>query len=99
MKAATEAKVGHTIYTSFQRKTEDASSPIAFVASGHLLAEKLIEESGLTYTILKHGLYAAILPMFMGENVLETGSVFLPAGEVLFAKVLLRVNLISQIPL
>lgn len=81
VKAATEAKVGHIIYTSFQRKTDDASSPIAFIAESHILAEKLIRESGLTYTIMKHGLYADILPVFMGDQVLNTGVIFLPAGE------------------
>ncbi|SDF49790.1 NAD(P)H dehydrogenase (quinone) [Mucilaginibacter pineti] len=81
IQAAKAAKVGHVIYTSFQRKTEDGSSPIAFVAQAHLLAEKLIKASGLTYTILKHALYADVLPMFMGDQVLNTGTIFLPAGE------------------
>jgi len=53
IKAATAACVGHIIYTSCQRKAENGSSPIAFVAEAHLLAERLIVESGLTYTILK----------------------------------------------
>jgi NAD(P)H dehydrogenase (quinone) len=81
VKAATEAKVGHIIYTSFQRKTDDDTSPIAFVASAHLLAERLIKASGLTYTILKHALYADIVPSFMGDQVLNTGLIFLPAGN------------------
>ena len=63
------------------RKTDDASSPIAFVASAHILAENLIRESGLKYTILKHALYADILPMFMGDQVLNNGVIFLPAGN------------------
>lgn len=62
VQAANAANVGHVIYTSFQRKTEDGSSPIAFVAQAHLLAEKLIRAPGLTYTILKHALYADVLP-------------------------------------
>jgi NAD(P)H dehydrogenase (quinone) len=81
VKAAKEAKVGHIIYTSFQRKTDDETSPIAFVASAHILAEKLIRESGLTYTIMKHALYAEVLPGFMGDQVLNTGVIFLPAGN------------------
>lgn len=81
VKAAKEAKVGNVIYTSFQRKTDDETSPIAFVASAHILAEKLIRESGLTYTILKHALYADIVPMFMGDQVLNSGVIFLPAGN------------------
>lgn len=79
--AAVEAKVGHIIYTSAQRKTEDGTSPIAFVADAHLKTDNLIIESGLTYTILKHALYTDILPMFMGDKVVETATIFLPAGE------------------
>ncbi len=79
--AAIAAKVGHIIYTSFQRKTDDASSPIAFIASSHILAENLIKASGLKYTILKHALYADILPMFMGDQILNSGVIYLPAGS------------------
>jgi NAD(P)H dehydrogenase (quinone) len=81
VKAATEAKAGHIIYTSFQRKTDDDISPIAFVTSTHILTEKLIKASGLTYTILKHALYADIVPSLMGDQVLNTGVIFLPAGN------------------
>jgi NAD(P)H dehydrogenase (quinone) len=79
--AAKEAKVGHVIYTSFQRKNETATSPIYFVAASHLLVERLLQESGLKYTILKHGIYTEMIPLFAGEKVLETNVIFLPAGE------------------
>ena len=81
VKAAVEAGVGHIIYTSAQRKSEDGSSPIALVADAHWQTDNLIKESGLSYTILKHGLYSDILPMFMGDKVIETGTIFLPAGD------------------
>ena len=81
VKAAKEAGVNHIIYTSFQRKSDHDASPIAMVNSGHLLAEALIRQSGLTYTILKHALYAEVLPMFMGDEVLNAGMIYLPAGE------------------
>jgi len=81
VKAAKEAGVGHIIYTSFQRKTEDDSSPIAAIAAGHLAAESAILSSGLPYTILRHNLYTEYIPVFMGQNVLETGTIFLPAGN------------------
>lgn len=79
--AAKAAGVGHVFYTSFQRKNETDSSPIAMVASSHIATERALKASGLTYTILKHTLYADILPMFLGEQVLQTGTVFLPAGD------------------
>jgi NAD(P)H dehydrogenase (quinone) len=79
--AAIAAKVGHVVYTSVQRKNESATSPLAFVASTHLLVENLLKASGLKYTIMEHGLYAEVIPMFVGDRVLETGIIFQPAGE------------------
>lgn len=80
VKAAVAAKVGHIFYTSAQRKSEDGTSPIGIVGDAHWKTDALIKKSGLTYTILKHALYADILPMFMGEKVVETG-IYLPAGN------------------
>jgi NAD(P)H dehydrogenase (quinone) len=79
IKAATEARVNHIIYTSFQRKNE-VNSPIQMISEAHLVAEREIKASGLTYTILQNGLYADNLPWFLGEKVLETG-IFMPAGN------------------
>jgi len=75
--AAKEAGVKHLVYTSFQRKTEDGSSPIAFVTDAHLATEKLLHESGLVYTILLNSLYLDVLPQLMGPQVLETGTIYL----------------------
>lgn len=80
IKAAKEAGVQHVVYTSFQRKTEDGSSAAAGIAEAHLATEKLLKEVGLTYTILRNALYFEVLPLFMGP-VLETGTIYLPAGE------------------
>ena len=79
VRAATAAKVGHVVYTSFQRKTEDDSSPVAFIEAVHLATERLLHDSGLAYTILKHALYLDVFPPFFGP-VLETGTIYLPAG-------------------
>jgi len=49
------------------------------LATAYIETEKLIKGSGITYTIMRNSLYADVLPMFMGEKVLETG-IFLPAG-------------------
>jgi NAD(P)H dehydrogenase (quinone) len=80
LKAALEAGVGHIIYTSAQRKSEDGSSPISFVGDAHWKTDELIKLSGLKYTILKHGLYSDILPLFIGDQVVATGTIFLPAA-------------------
>lgn len=84
--AAKEAGVKHVVYTSFQRKTEDGSSAAWSIAEAHLATEKLLKESGLTYTILKNALYLDVLPLFMGP-VLDTHTLYLPAegGKVPYA--------------
>lgn len=79
--AAIKADVKHIVYTSFQRVNETESSPIASLANAHLVTEKLIRDSGLIYTILKHGLYFETIPTFIGENILETKTIFTPAGQ------------------
>jgi len=79
--AAVAAKVGHVVYTSFQRRNEAPNGPLAFIATTHLLAENMLKASGLTYTLLQHALYAEVIPMFVGDRVLETGIIFQPAGD------------------
>ncbi|MGD8781339.1 MAG: SDR family oxidoreductase [Ignavibacteria bacterium] len=81
VKAAKDSGVKHIVYTSFARKNETETSPIVMVAEAHLKTENWLKESGLTYTILKHNLYMDIIPMFIGEKVLETGLIYLPAGD------------------
>ncbi len=80
IKAAVAAGVKHLIYTSAQRKTDDGSSAVTFVTEAHLATERLLKASGLTYTILRNALYLDVLPQFMGPQVLETGTIYLPAG-------------------
>lgn len=78
---AKKAGVKHIIYTSFQHKTETGHPALSFIAEGHLHTEKVLKASGVTYTILQHGLYADVIPMFAGENLLQSKTIFLPAGE------------------
>lgn len=79
--AASKAGVKHIVYTSFQRKNETDSSPIAPIAEAHLETERWLKESGMSYTILKHALYLDVIPMFVGPQVIENGTIYLPAGE------------------
>ena len=79
--AAKEAGVKHIVYTSFVRENETDSSPIASVAEAHLKTENWLKSSGIDYTILKHTIYMDFIPMFLGENLVETGVAYLPAGE------------------
>lgn len=84
--AAKEAGVKHILYTSFERKNESETSPIAFLAKSHIDTDNAIKESGMTYSIFRNNLYLEVLPMFFGEQVLETG-IFFPAGETASAYV------------
>ncbi len=84
IEAAKEAGVKHIVYTSFVRKNETETSPIAFVAASHIATENWIKNSGMHYTILRNNLYMDLLPWFFGEKVMETG-VFLPAGDTIAA--------------
>lgn len=79
--AAVAAKVKHVFYTSYQHQEEVGASAVGIIAEAHLATEKYLKASGLAYTILAHALYADVLPMFLGEKVLESGTIFLPAGD------------------
>jgi NAD(P)H dehydrogenase (quinone) len=78
--AAKEAGVKHVVYTSFIRKNETKTSPLGMVAKSHLETEKFLINSGLPFTIMLNNLYADILPMFFGPQVLEAG-IFLPTED------------------
>ncbi|WP_086478561.1 SDR family oxidoreductase [Arenibacter amylolyticus] len=81
VKAAKATGVKHIVYTSFMRKQERDNSAIAFLQDSHLKTEKWIIESGITYTFLQNATYLDMLPMFIGEQVLETGVIMQPAGN------------------
>ena len=81
VKAAKQAGVPYIVYTSFASNDETETSAIAMVAISHLKTEDLIKESGISYTILKNAIYMDMLPMFMGEQVLQTGVIAQPAGN------------------
>lgn len=79
--AAEKAGVKHVVYTSFGRKDESENSPIYPVAKGHLAAEDALKNASLDYTILKHNLYMEVIPLFAGENLLESKTLLLPAED------------------
>lgn len=81
VKAAKEAGVKHVVYTSFLGKNETESSPLWLVAQSHLQTEGWLKESGIDFTILKNTLYTDFVPAFVGEKVLTTGVIYLPAGN------------------
>ncbi len=78
--AAKEAGVDFIAYTSFIRHVDAKDSAIGFLQDTHQKTEQWIKDSGIDYTILQNGLYLDILPMFLGENVLNDG-ILLPAED------------------
>jgi NAD(P)H dehydrogenase (quinone) len=79
--AAKETGVKHVYYTSTQRKNETATLPIFFLAHSHFQTEKMLQASRLKYTILQHTLYADMIPLYAGDQLLNTGTLAFPAGE------------------
>ncbi|KAE8339538.1 hypothetical protein BDV24DRAFT_135763 [Aspergillus arachidicola] len=81
--AAKKAGVKHVWYTSlaFGGFSDDSKAP---VQQDHLLTEKLLRESGLTYTSIREGIYAEAFTVFLDWYPKKT-TVTLPAdGEVAF---------------
>lgn len=81
VRAAMEAGVDHVVYTSFIRNTPIAESAIGFLQETHLQTENWLKASGLKYTILQNGPYLENLSLFLGERVLETSRITLPAAD------------------
>ncbi|MGK6352701.1 SDR family oxidoreductase [Parapedobacter sp. DT-150] len=77
--AAKKAGVSHLAYTSVSVKDVNTSA-IKVLMETHFQTEDYIKESGLAYTFLRNTLYTDGIPMFVGENVFETG-IALPAGN------------------
>ncbi|QCX37371.1 SDR family oxidoreductase [Aureibaculum algae] len=81
--AATKASVKHILYTSAVWKDESASSPLAALVDSHKQTEKFIKASGITYTILRHNLYAEVIEMLIGDKrqLLKTKTIYLPTAN------------------
>ncbi len=81
IKAAKEVGVKYIVYTSIIRQKDDPNSALWFLASEHVETEEYLMNSGIPYTIFKNGFYTDMITDFIGQNVLETQTVFLPAGD------------------
>ena len=78
--AAKEVGVKHVLYTSFFDDHKVENSSFDFVSSSIKATDATIKESGMAYTLFKNNLYAELLPVMFGQNVLQNG-IYLPAGE------------------
>lgn len=81
--AAKEVGIKHIIYTSGVWKDETISSSIAPLVASHKQTENFIKSSGITYTIVKHNLYAEVIEMLIGNKsqLLKTKTIYLPTAS------------------
>ncbi|MFA6060604.1 MAG: SDR family oxidoreductase [Taibaiella sp.] len=81
--AAEEMGVKHIIYTSAVWKDESDTSPLATLVDSHIQTENCIKASGITYTILRHNLYAEVIEMMIGDKsqLLKTKTIYLPTAN------------------
>lgn len=77
--AAKENDVKHIIYTGIDIKSFERTV-IPHVSQIHKDTADYLKETGMTYTLLNNTLYADLIALFSGENVLESG-IFFPAGN------------------
>jgi len=77
--AAIENGVKHIAYTSIDINDFETTA-IPYVTQIHIDTANFLKGTGIPYTLLNNNLYADLVPMFAGENVLETG-IFFPAGN------------------
>jgi len=81
VRAAREAGVRHVVYTSIPRKDETEASPVYFVASSHMYTERLLKRGRADLYHPAHGIYTDMILFFSGEHLLETKTIYQPAGD------------------
>lgn len=81
--AAQKTSVKHILYTSAVWKDESNSSPLATLVDSHIQTKNFIRASGITYTILRHNLYAEVIKMLIGDKsqLLKTKAIYLPTAN------------------
>lgn len=75
--AARRAGVQHIIYTSVLHPL--VTDPHFEATHHHVATERLLVESGISYTIMRNGFYLEVIPQLLGD-FLETGIILYPAG-------------------
>ena len=80
IKAAAAAGVKRLVFTSFQFRSTAADSPNGLMPV-YVATENFLKESGLTYTILRNGIYMDMLPDIIGPAIREQKTLFAPAGN------------------
>ncbi|AKD54904.1 SDR family oxidoreductase [Spirosoma radiotolerans] len=77
--AAQETGVSHIIYTSFEMNDLRQSSMTEDVQY-HAYTADYLKQIGVPYTLMNNTLYADMIPIFVGKDILDKG-VSIPAGN------------------
>ncbi|MFA6082857.1 SDR family oxidoreductase [Mucilaginibacter sp.] len=88
IRAAKENGVEKIIYYSLQRKDDrEDGGLLGNKTVAHMITEKALLTSGITYVILQVSLYSDMIPLYAGQQIEETKTIYLPAenGKVSYA--------------
>ena len=88
IRAAKENGVEKIIYYSLLRKEDrEDGGLMGNKTIAHMITENALIASGITYVILQVSLYADMIPLYAGEQIKETKTIYLPAedGKVSYA--------------
>lgn len=88
IRAAKENGVEKIIYYSLQRKDDrEDGGLLGNKTIAHYITEKALIASGMTYVILQVALYSDMIPLFAGQQMVETKTIYLPAenGKAAYA--------------
>jgi NAD(P)H dehydrogenase (quinone) len=77
--AGKKAGVKFIAYTGVSIKDVESAAAKPHLVS-HFQTEDYIKQSGLTYALFRNNIYADMLPVYVGNNVFESG-INLPAGD------------------
>jgi NAD(P)H dehydrogenase (quinone) len=88
IRAAKENGVEKIIYYSLQRKDDSEDGGLLGNKTvAHMITEKALITSGITYVILQVSLYTDMIPLYAGQQIVETKTIYLPAenGKAAYA--------------
>ncbi len=78
--AALNAKVERFYYAGGSLNHNVETSKLGFLKDAYFRTENYIRSSGIPYAICQNGLYAEVVPFFIGED-LPTNGIYFPSGS------------------
>jgi NAD(P)H dehydrogenase (quinone) len=82
IRAAKENGVKKVIYYSLQRRDDQPDGGLLGNKTvAHYITENALIASGMTYVILQVSLYSDMIPQYAGQQIQQTKTIYLPAGD------------------